>query len=303
MARNMDKVILNNGVEMPGLGFGVFQIFDPKQCEQCVIDALHIGYRLIDTAAAYANEEAVGKAIKNSGVPREEVFITTKLWTQDCYSKEATKAAFEKSLKKMQLDYIDLYMIHQPFGDVYTAWRAMTELYKEGKVRAIGVCNFQPDRLVDFIFNNEITPAVNQIEIQPFFQRDTDLRIMKEYDIQPEAWGPFAEGRNGIFQNETLRGIGLEYGKSIAQVILRWQYQRGVVAIPKSVNPSRIKENYNIFDFELSEDDMNIIAGLDTHKSAFFPQNDPDVVKGLLAYELDEEKGLRENPAKIAFPR
>lgn len=299
----MDKITLNNGVQMPEIGFGVFQIFDPKQCERCVIDALHTGYRLIDTAAAYANEEAVGRAIKNSDIPREEIFVTTKLWTQDCHSYEATKAAFEKSLNRLQLDYIDLYLIHQPFGDVYMAWRAMSDLYREGRVKAIGVCNFQPDRLVDFIFNNEITPAVNQIEIHPFFQRKEDLRIMKEYGIQPEAWGPFAEGRNNIFQNEVLQSIGVKYGKSAAQVILRWQKQRGVVAIPKSVNPSRIAENFNIFDFELSDDDMSAISALDLNRSAFFSQNDPDVVKGLMAYELDDEKGLVENPAKVAFPR
>jgi len=241
----MQNIILNNGVEMPILGFGVYQITDAKECEQCVYDALMAGYRLIDTAAAYLNEEAVGRAIKRSGVPREELFITTKLWIQDA-GYERTKKAFEKSLKKLQLDYLDLYLIHQPFGDVYGSWRAMEELYREGKIRAIGVSNFQMDRLVDLILHNEVVPAINQIETHPFCQQIESAKLMKEYNVQIESWGPFAEGRNNMFQNEVLLSLAEKYSKSVAQVILRWLIQRGVVAIPKSVHKERIIENFNI---------------------------------------------------------
>src|SRR3954447_3273198 len=276
----MQSVNLNNGVKMPILGFGVFQVTDLAECERSVLDAINTGYRLIDTAAAYMNEEAVGKAIKRSGVPRKDLFITTKLWIQ-FNGYEGTKKAFENSLKRLQLDYLDLYLIHQPFGDVYGEWRAMQDLYKEGKVRAIGVCNFHPDRLIDLIIHNEIVPAVNQIETHPFHQQVETQKFLQENNVQIESWGPFAEGKNNIFQNEVLRAVGGKYGKSVAQVILRWLTQRGVVAIPKSVRRERIAENFNVFDFELSAEDMEAIATLDTGRSAFFDHRDPEVVKRL----------------------
>ncbi|AIE61485.1 aldo/keto reductase [Bacillus methanolicus] len=282
----MQKVILNNGVEMPLLGFGVYQIQNANECEQCVYDAIMAGYRLIDTAASYLNEEAVGKAIKRSGVPREELFITTKLWVQDA-GYESTKKAFERSLERLQLDYLDLYLIHQPFGDVYGSWRAMEELYREGKIRAIGVSNFQMDRLVDLIIHNEVIPAVNQVETHPFCQQIESAKLMKEYNVQIESWGPFAEGRNNMFGNEILVSIAEKYNKSVAQVILRWLTQRGVVAIPKSVRKERIIENFNIFDFELSHEDMERIATLDTKKSLFFSHNDPEIVKWISTRKLD----------------
>lgn len=282
----MQTVTLNNGVKMPILGFGVYQITDLDVCEQCVYDALMTGYRLIDTAAAYQNEEAVGRAIKRSGVPREEIFVTTKLWIQDA-GYESTKKAFAKSLERLQLDYLDLYLIHQPFGDVYGSWRAMEELYREGKIRAIGVSNFQMDRLVDLIIHNEVVPAVNQIETHPFCQQIESAKLMKEYNVQIESWAPFAEGRNNIFQNEVLVSISQKYNKSVAQVILRWLTQRGIVAIPKSVHKERIIENFNIFDFELSQEDMKMIATLDTKKSLFFSHNDPEIVKWLCNRKFD----------------
>ncbi|MEF3355509.1 aldo/keto reductase [Paenibacillus sp. GYB006] len=276
----MKKVILNNGVEMPILGFGVYQIEDPDQCEQAVYDALVAGYRLIDTAAAYMNEEAVGRAIKRSGVPREEIFITTKLWIQDS-GYESAKKAFAKSLERLQVDYLDLYLIHQPFGDVYGSWRAMEELYREGKIRAIGVSNFHMDRLVDLMNHNEVAPAVNQIETHPFCQQIESANFMKENNVQIESWGPFAEGKNNIFQNETLVAIAEKYNKSVAQVILRWLTQRGVVAIPKSVHKERIIENFNIFDFKINQEDMDKITELDTKNSVFFSHTDPEFVKWL----------------------
>jgi diketogulonate reductase-like aldo/keto reductase len=274
----MQKVKLNNDIEMPILGFGVYQIEDQSQCEQCVYDAIEAGYRLIDTAASYMNEEAVGRGIKRSGVPREELFITTKLWLEDA-GYEKTKKAFEKSLKKLQLDYLDLYLIHQPFGDVYGSWRAMEELYKEGKIRAIGVSNFYSDRLIDLILHNEIAPAVNQVETNPFCQQIESNEVMKEYNVQIESWAPFAEGRNNMFQNEVLSSIANKCNKSVAQVILRWLTQRGVVVIPKSVRKERMAENINIFDFELSQDDMGKIATLDTKESLFFSHRDPKIVQ------------------------
>jgi diketogulonate reductase-like aldo/keto reductase len=274
----MQKVILNNGVEMPILGFGVYQIEDPNQCEQSVYDALMAGYRSIDTAAAYMNEEAVGRAIKRSGVPREEIFVTTKLWIQDA-GYESTKKAFTKSLERLQLDYLDLYLIHQPFGDVYGSWRAMEELYREGKIRAIGVSNFYPDRLVDLITHNEVVPAVNQVETHPFCQQIESHKLMKEYNVQIESWAPFAEGRNNMFQNQVIASIAEKYNKSVAQVILRWLTQREVVVIPKSSRTERIIENFNIFDFELSGEDMEKISKLDTKESLFFSHRDPDTVK------------------------
>ncbi|MEK8207254.1 aldo/keto reductase [Paenibacillus sp. FSL L8-0696] len=282
----MQKVILNNGVEMPILGFGVFQIQDEAECEQAVYDAIMSGYRLIDTAASYLNEEAVGRAIKRSGVPREDLFITTKLWVQDT-GYERTKEAFEKSLSRLQLDYLDLYLIHQPFGDVHGSWRALEELYREGKIRAIGVSNFENDRLIDLIIHNEVTPAVNQVETHPFCQQIESAAFMKENNVQIESWGPFAEGKNNMFQNEVLVTIAQKYNKSVAQVVLRWLTQRGVVVIPKSVRKERIIENFNIFDFELNSEDIEQIALLDTKESLFFSHRDPVMVKALSTRKLD----------------
>lgn len=276
----MQKVKLNNGVEMPILGFGVFQVTDLAECERSVIDAIQTGYRLIDTAEAYGNEEAVGNAIKKSGVPRENLFITTKLWIQS-NGFEGTKKAFENSLERLQLDYLDLYLMHQPYGDVYGEWRAMQELYKEGRVRAIGVSNFHPDRLIDLIIHNEIVPAVNQIEAHPFHQQIETQKFLQENKVQIESWGPFAEGKNNIFHNELLASIGNKYNKTIAQVILRWLTQRGVVAIPKSVRKERMEENFNSLDFELNGEDMEAIKTLDTKTSSFFDHRDPAMVKWL----------------------
>ena len=276
----MQKVTLNNGLEMPLLGFGVFQMNDPAECERSVLDAIETGYRLIDTAASYGNEEAVGRAIKKSGVAREELFITTKLWIADT-GEERTKAAFERSLNRLELDYLDLYLIHQPYGDVYGAWRAMEKLYREGRTKAIGVSNFHPDRVMDFIVHNEVAPAVNQIETHPFHQQIETQKFLQENGVQIESWGPFAEGKNNIFYNEVLSPIAAKHGKSVAQVILRWLTERGVVAIPKSVRKKRMAENLGIFDFELSLDDMNAIATLDTNQSLFFDHRDPNMVKML----------------------
>ena len=276
----MQKVKLNNGIEMPILGFGVYQIEDQVLCEQCVYDAIEAGYRSIDTAAAYGNEEAVGRAIKRSGVPREDLFITTKLWISDAGYDKAKKA-FEASMKRLQLDYLDLYLIHQPFNDYYGAWRAMEELYKEGSIRSIGVSNFMPDRLVDLILHNEITPAVNQVETNPFYQQIEAETFMQEKGVQIESWAPFAEGKNNMFQNETLAAIASKYGKSIAQVVLRWLIQRNIVVIPKSIRKERIIENFNVFDFELTKEDMKKIAALDTNTSCFFSHRDPKMVEWL----------------------
>jgi 2,5-diketo-D-gluconate reductase A len=274
------SVTVNNGVGMPLLGFGVFQVTDAEECERSVSEALRVGYRLIDTAAAYGNEEAVGNAIKRSGVAREELFVTTKLWIQDA-GYERTKAAFERSLQRLQLEYLDLYLIHQPFGDVYGAWRAMEELYREGRIRAIGVSNFQPDRLMDLIVHNQVVPAVNQIETHPFNQQIETQKFLQENTVQIESWGPFAEGKHNIFQNELLRSIADKHQKTVAQIILRWLTQRGVVAIPKSVRKERIVENFNVFDVELSPEDMAAIVTLDTKTSSFFDHRDPNVVKRL----------------------
>lgn len=276
----MKTVKLNNGVEMPILGFGVYQVENPIECEQSVFEAIQAGYRSIDTASAYLNEEAVGKAIKRSGVPREEFFITTKLWIQDA-GYENAKKAFHKSLDRIGLDYIDLYLIHQPFNDYYGSWRAMEELYKEGKIKAIGVSNFQPDRLIDLIMNNTIVPVVNQIETHPFNQQIETQKFLEENNVQIESWGPFAEGKNNLFTNETLLSIGQKCNKSVAQVVLRWLIQRNVVVIPKSVRKERIVENFNIFDFELNAEDMETIETLNTRKSVFFDHRDPEMVKFL----------------------
>jgi len=282
----MQKIVLNNGIEMPILGFGVYQVPDAEECERSVLEALHTGYRLIDTAAAYMNEEAVGKAIKKSGVKREELFITTKLWIQDA-GYESAKEAFGRSLKKLQLDYLDLYLIHQPFGDVYGSWRAMEELYREGRIRAIGVSNFQPDRIMDLILFNEVVPAVNQIETHPFNQQIKTQKFLTENAVQIESWGPFAEGKKNIFHNELLLTMAGKYKKSVAQVILRWLTQRGVIAIPKSVHTERIIENFNIFDFDISQEDMESIVTLDTKTSCFFDHRDPAMVKFLGSFKLN----------------
>ena len=282
----MQKVVLNNGLQMPILGFGVFQVTDAEVCEQSVNEAIQVGYRLIDTAASYLNEEAVGRALKSSGVTREELFVTTKLWIQDA-GYESTKKAFEKSLKRLQLDYLDLYLIHQPYGDVYGSWRAMEELYREGKIKAIGVSNFQPDRIMDLILHNEVVPAINQIETHPFHQQIETQKFLQENSVQIESWGPFAEGKNNIFQNELLLSIAGKYQKTVAQVILRWLTQRGVVVIPKSVRKERMVENFSLFDFELSSEDMDAIKALDTKVSSFFDHRDPAMVKWLGSRKLD----------------
>ncbi|HEY0733690.1 MAG TPA: aldo/keto reductase [Herpetosiphonaceae bacterium] len=274
------SVTLNNGVAMPLLGFGVFQIPDAEECERSVFEALRAGYRLIDTAAAYGNEEAVGNAIKRSGVPRAELFVTTKLWIQDA-GYERTKQAFERSMQRLQLEHLDLYLIHQPFGDVYGAWRAMEALYHDGRIRAIGVSNFHPDRVMDLIVHNDVVPAVNQIETHPFNQQIETQKFLQDNTVQIESWGPFAEGKHNIFENDVLRSIADTHQKTVAQVILRWLTQRGVVAIPKSVRKERIVENFNIFDFDLSSDDMVAIATLDTKTSSFFDHRDPNIVKAL----------------------
>ena len=283
----MEHRILNNGVEMPVLGFGVYQVGETV-CEQCVRDAIAAGYRSIDTASAYLNERAVGRAIRRSGVPREELFITTKLWVQDA-GYESTKRALAKSIERLRLDYLDLYLIHQPFGDVYGSWRAMEELYREGAVRAIGVSNFQPDRLVDLILHNEVVPAVNQVETHPFCQQAEAAAVMASEGVQIESWAPFAEGRNNLFGNGTLVSLAAKYRKSVAQVVLRWLIQRGVVVIPKSVRPERMAENIDVFDFHLAPEDMDLIATLDTRRSCFLSHRDPETVKwlGTMKYEMD----------------
>ena len=283
----MEFVTLNNGVKMPLEGFGVFQVPDPAQCEQAVLDAIASGYRLIDTAAAYMNEEAVGKAIAKCGVPREELFITTKLWVQDA-SYEGAKAALETSLKKLGLSYIDLYLIHQPMGDYIGAYRAMEEAYKEGKLKAIGVCNFYPNRLADLCETVEVIPAVNQVELHPFFQQENALALMKEYGVVPEAWGPFAEGKHGIFTHPVLTAIGQKYGKTAAQAALRWNVQRGVVVIPKSVHKERMEQNFDIWDFALSDGDMAEIAKLDIGRSEIVDHSDPGFVRMLHSMKIHE---------------
>ncbi len=282
----MQQVTLNNGVAMPLLGFGVFQIADAAACEQSVVDAIATGYRLIDTAASYLNEAAVGRGIRRSGIAREELFVTTKLWIQrDGYA--GTLAAFERSLRRLELDYLDLYLIHQPYGDVYGEWRAMEELYAAGKVRAIGVANFHPDRLMDLMLHNKVKPAVNQIEVNPFLQqRETQLFLQANH-VQTEAWAPFAEGRNQIFENPTLLAVAARHGRTVAQVILRWLSQRGIVVLSKSVRKERMAENFNVLDFDLSADDIAAISALETGTSSFFDHRDPEKVKWLGTRELD----------------
>lgn len=282
----MQYVTLSNGVEMPLLGFGVYQI-PAEDTERAVSDALAAGYRLLDTAAAYGNEEAVGRAVKSSGINREDLFVTTKLWVQGASAEDNTKRAFETSLTKLGLDYLDLYLMHQPYGDVYGQWRAMEALNREGAAKAIGVANFYPDRLIDLIANNEITPAVNQIETHPFFQRADYQDLLREHGVQIQSWGGFAEGKNDLFTNPLLAEIGTEYGKSVAQVVLRWLTQRGVIAIPKSVRAERMAENIDVFDFQLTEEQMGRIATLDAGSSLFFDHHDPEIVAWLAKRRLD----------------
>ncbi|MFD3761109.1 aldo/keto reductase [Streptomyces sp. NPDC058622] len=281
----MRTVTLNNGVEMPVLGFGVYRI-QAEQTERAVSDALATGYRSLDTAAAYGNEEAVGRAIRSSGIPRQDLFVTTKLWVSDA-GEDKAKRAFDTSLRKLGLDHLDLYLIHQPYGDVYGSWRAMEALHHQGLVRAIGVSNFHGDRLVDLIDHNEITPAVNQVETHPFHQRTTDQELMRERGVQIESWGPFAEGRNDLFTHPELSGIAAAHGKSVAQVVLRWLVQRDVVVIPKSVRAERMAENLDVFDFELAAGEMAAIAALDTGQSLFFDHRDPAMVSRLGTHTLD----------------
>lgn len=283
----MEFVTLNNGVKMPMEGFGVFQVPEAEVCEQAVSDALAAGYRLIDTAAAYFNEEAVGAAIRKSGIPREELFITTKLWIQDA-GYENAKKGFQTSLDRLGLDYLDLYLIHQPMNDYYGSWRAMEELYEEGKIRAIGVCNFYPERLADLCVNAKVVPAVNQVELHPFFQQEGALQTMKEFGVQPEAWGPMAEGKYGIFTNEVLTTMAGRYGKSVAQVVLRWNVQRGVVIIPKSIHMERIEENLNIWDFQLSGEDMETITSMDLGHSEIIDHFSAETAKMLNGLKIHE---------------
>ena len=276
----MEYVTLNNGVKLPQLGFGTYQIKDPAECERVVRDAIDVGYRLIDTAASYGNEEAVGKAVRECGLPREELFVTTKLWISDTSYEEA-KRGFENSMRRLGLDYLDLYLIHQPLSDYYGAWRAMTELCREGRIRAIGVCSFYPDRLADLIAFQDMPPAVNQVECNVFFQQQKAQDYMKSKGVQMQSWAPFAEGHNDLFHNETLAAIGAKYGKSVAQVVLRWQLQRGIVCIPKSTKKERMEQNFDVFDFTLSDQDMAAIATLDIGVSSFFDHRDPAVVEML----------------------
>ncbi len=276
----MKDVMLNNGIKMPIAGFGVFQIPDLEECERAVLDAIEVGYRLIDTAQAYGNEEAVGRAIQKTSVPREELFITTKVWISNA-GYEKAKGSIEESLKKMQLDYLDLVLIHQPVGDYYGTYRAMEELYKEGKIKAIGVSNFYPDRLVDICLFNEVIPAVNQVEVNVFHQQKEAEKVMTKYQVQMQAWAPFAEGRNDMFNQPLLKEIGNRYNKTVAQVILRWLTQRGIVVLAKSTHKSRMEENVNIFDFELSEQEMQMIAELDEKESSFFSHYDPNIIEYL----------------------
>ena len=281
----MQDVTLNNGMKMPIVGYGVFQIADEAECERCVVDAVQAGYRLIDTAASYKNEEAVGRGLKRSGVPRDQLFVTSKLWVEDA-GYERARVAIDKSLKRLDLDYLDLFLIHQPFSDVHGAWRAMEEAHRAGKLRAIGLSNFQPDRLMDITAFNEVKQAVNQIEVNPFHQQAESVDFMRELGVQPEAWAPFAEGRNNLFQNEHLVAIAQRYGKTVGQVVLRWLVQRGIVALAKTVRKERMLENLAVFDFELTEADMQAVATLETGKSSFFSHRDPAIVKWMSERKL-----------------
>lgn len=282
----LPTVALNNGITMPIVGYGVFQIPDAHECKRCVIDAIEVGYRLIDTAASYMNEAAVGEGIKESGVQRDQLFVTTKLWVQDT-GYERTQHAIDRSLRRLQLDQLDLYLIHQPYGDVHGSWRAMQDAYRAGKLRSIGVSNFQTDRLMDITAFNEIKPAVNQVEINPFQQQQDGVSFMRELTVQAEAWAPFAEGKNNLFQNEKLKSIAAKHGKTVGQVVLRWVIQRGVVALAKSVRRERMAENLAIFDFVLDTNDLADISTLDTGTSSFFSHRDPAIVKWMSERKLD----------------
>ncbi len=282
----MQNITLNNGLSMPVIGYGVFQIADAKECERSVVDAIESGYRLIDTAASYLNEEAVGHGLRRSGLDREQLFVTSKLWVQDA-GYERTQKAIDNSLRRLQLEYLDLYLIHQPFGDVHGSWRAMQDAYRAGKLRAIGVSNFHPDRLMDIAAFNEITPAVNQVEVNPFQQQLESVPFMKQLGVQAQAWAPFAEGRNGLFQNAILVDIATRHGKSVGQVVLRWLLQRGIVSLAKTVRKERMAENMAIFDFSLDDADMARIATLDTNTSSFFSHRDPERVKWMAERKLD----------------
>jgi 2,5-diketo-D-gluconate reductase A len=282
----MEHVTLNNGLLMPILGFGVFQIPDPAECERTVVDAVGAGYRLIDTAASYQNEAAVGRGIQRCGVARDQLFVTSKLWVQDT-GYENTQRAIDKSLQRLQMDYLDLFLIHQPYGDVYGSWRAMQDAHKAGKLRAIGVSNFAPDRLADLMAFNEIAPAVNQIEINPFHQQDASTTFMAEHRVQAEAWAPFAEGKNDLFQQPVLKDIAAKYGKTVGQVVLRWLVQRGIVALAKTVRRERMEENLDVFDFELDAADTTAIATLESGNSSFFSHQDPAIVKWMSERRLD----------------
>lgn len=282
----MEYVKLNNGIAMPLLGYGVFQIADAREAERCVVDAIDAGYRLIDTAAAYLNEAAVGDGVKNSGVPREELFVTTKLWVQDT-GYERTKLAIDRSLRRLGMDYLDLYLIHQPYGDVHGSWRAMEEAHRAGKLRAIGVSNFHPDRLMDLIAFNEIAPSVNQIEVNPFHQQAESVSFMREHGVQAEAWAPFAEGKNDLFTNVVLATIAEKHGKTVGQVVLRWLLQRSVVSLAKTVRRERMEENLDVLGFSLDGEDLALIAGLETGSSSFFSHRDPAIVKWLSERRLD----------------
>nr|WP_315185042.1 aldo/keto reductase [uncultured Albidiferax sp.] len=282
----MQHVTLNNGLQMPILGFGVFQIADAAECSRSVVDAIAAGYRLIDTAASYQNEEAVGQGLRQSGVGREALFVTSKLWVQDA-GYERTKAAIDRSLRRLQLDYLDLYLIHQPYSDVHGSWRAMEEAYRAGKLKAIGLSNFQPDRLMDIMAFNQVVPAVNQVEVNPFYQQEESASFMRDNGVQAQAWAPFAEGRNNLFHNEVLTAIGHTYGKTVGQVVLRWLVQRGINALAKSVRKERMVENLDVFDFALSDADMAAIATLDTGTSSFFSHRDPAMVKWMAERQIN----------------
>ena len=282
----MDHLTLNNGLRMPILGFGVFQIPDPAECERAVVDAIEAGYRLIDTAASYLNEDAVGKGVRGSGAAREELFVTSKLWVQDA-GYERTKRAIDRSLGRLGLDYLDLYLIHQPVGDVHGSWRAMEEAYRAGKLRAIGVSNFHGDRLIDLIASNEVAPMVNQVEVNPFHQQDESVAFMREHGVQAQAWAPFAEGRNGLFENAVLGALAARHGKTVGQVVLRWLVQRQVGALAKTVRRERMRENLDVFDFVLDASDLAAIATLETGASSFFSHRDPAIVKWMHERRLD----------------
>ena len=290
----MEYVTLSNGVKMPILGYGVYQVTQ-EECERCVLDALEVGYRSIDTAQSYFNEEQVGSAIKKSGVKREDIFLTSKVWVEH-YGYEECKKSVEESLRKLGTDYLDLMLLHQPFADYYGAWRALEDLYKEGKLRAIGISNFYPDRMVDIASFARIRPMINQIETHPLFAREEDHKWMEKYGVAHEAWAPFGEGRGGLFENETLKAIGEKYNKSAAQVMLRWNIQRGVIVLPKSTHKERMIQNLDVFDFALSDEDMTAIAGLDTNKSAFFSHYDPNMVEWFV--KMVEERKTKHDSSK-----